>query len=168
MGRRVRVLLLVGALALVPAACHAHGHRAPLSFVLTDVRGFEVDTRAGTVTADMVHRPDTTIALRLTAAELAALAKEFRASHLLAVPEPFPPYPDPPDHHILSQAPSTRWVLDLTLDGRHRHWSWGTQRIPDPSTDDWAALNGAVLRICSVVRQRLECRALPEPTGRYQ
>jgi len=168
MGRRVRVLLLVGALALVPAAGHAHAHRAPLSFVLTDARGFEVNTRAGTVTADMVDRPDTTIALRLTAAELATLAKEFRASHLLAVPEPAPPFPVRADGLIVQQAPSTSWVFDLTLDGQHRRWAWSTARVADPSSTEWDALNGAVNRIRNTVEQRKEFLALPPPNSAYE
>jgi hypothetical protein len=53
-----------------------------------DATGFAVDTKAGTVTQDRVSDPDTTIAMRLTEAQIDTLYEDALRYRLLEMPPP--------------------------------------------------------------------------------
>jgi hypothetical protein len=161
-------LLVLAPLALVLACGDAWGRESSFSFVLEDDRGFRVDTRAGTVTKDMIADPDTTIRLELSHGDLKAIERAFRSTHLVDVPEPHPAYPPSPDGSFVISKPSFVWTLDLEMAGVHRHWQWDTARHVRPPTAEWDALHAAVRTIRDVVDQYADYRALPAASGGYE
>jgi len=154
----VRRAALVLALALCVASPAAGAHR--FAFVLSDDRGFRVDSRAGTVTKDMVIGPDTTVALRLTRDELRRIEEKCRTWHILRVHEPHPPYALP----VQSYDPSLRWTLEVWMDGAHRRFTW-VEWAQTKETPAWHALFAVENRILSIVHARPEWANLPYPRG---
>jgi len=149
------------------APARDHGSQE-FSFVLEEAQGFRVDTRAGTVTKDMIADPDTTIRLRFSRGDLRAIQRAFRAVHLLDVPEPSPLYPKSSNGLIEVVQPSTAWTLDLDMDGQHRHWTWDTSRRVLPATAQWDTLHAAVRTVRKMVEEYQDYRDLPSARGAYE
>jgi len=157
---------VLACLALTP--CPSSAAEPAFSFVLEEAQGFRVDTRAGTVTKDMITDPDTTIRLRFSRGDLRAIARAFRASHLIDVPEPCPDYPPGSNETMSIVSPSFVWTLNLDMDGQHRHWQWSTAQHFSPSTPEWDALRAAVHTIREMLGQYVDYRTLPRARGGYQ
>jgi hypothetical protein len=132
------------------------------AFVYEDGWGTRVDSRAGTVTRDMVGNPDTTVALQLSPAEMRSLYRTFRRVHLLDVREPRPVMP--PTHQMTTLR--TWWRLDVRMDGREKHFFRDDLAVFDrPLPAQWQALFTSLDSIGAIVQRRPEWKRLPRPRG---
>jgi hypothetical protein len=163
----LRRVIAPAVLVLVLASGTARAGEPAFSFVLEEAQGFRVDTRAGTVTKDMIADPDITIRLRFSRSDLRSIERAFRASHLLEVPEPYPDAPPDSNGTTWIVSPSFTWTLDLDMDGQHRHWKWNTARASRTSTQEWDALRSAVRTVRETLDQYMDYRSLPRARGGY-
>jgi hypothetical protein len=134
------------------------------AFAFRSGTGEAVDSRAGTVTKDMVSRPDTTIALRFTPAEMRTVYETFRRVHLLDVREPEPEIPFTNEGGV---QPSFGWRLDVTMDGRQKHFAVNTSFVAHPMPEQWKSLVAAADTVLFIARRRPEVQSLPRPIGGY-
>jgi hypothetical protein len=129
-----------------------------VSFV--DENGFGVDTGKGTVTQDRISDPDTTVAMRLSPAELDTLYDDAIRDRLFEMPQPRPlPWIYFGSH----------WSGVLTLGaGSARHslqwdlWTWN-----EPWSDDHKRLNSYVRKLARMAKKSPAYRVLPRPRGMY-
>lgn len=149
--------------ALLPERSGDRNRYPRQSFVVSyiDGNGFAIDTAVGTVTYDRIVDPDTTIAMRLTTAQLDTLYKAALLDRLFDMPQPW---------RIPSQwAGAEHWGGDLTVGAgsvRHalRRDSWGGT---EPWTDDHKRLQAFVAELRRMVEASPVYRALPRPRGNY-
>lgn len=138
--------------------------RSDFSFELRTDHGYRVDTRTGIATKDMVIDPDTTIALRLTPAELDTI---YRAAISMRIFE----YQEP--HPVLETnggftCPSSVYYLHVEAGGYQRDLRWGTAYNPGGKTlDQWRRLYDLVHMIQRTVAKHPEYQALPPAKGGY-
>jgi hypothetical protein len=133
------------------------------AFAFRSATGERVDSRAGTVTKDMVSAPDTTIALRLSPGEMRVIYETCRRVHLLDVHEPQPEL----RNVVGGRVPAFAWDFDVTMEGKQKHFEIRTSAVMDPPPPQWVALHTAVDSVLTIVRRRPEYRGLPPFRGGY-
>jgi hypothetical protein len=131
--------------------------RVGFGFVLGDNTGFKIDTFRGTVTKDLVEDPDTTIALRLSPAEMDSIYQAMIAMRFFDLPKPPLEFGGVPFF-------ITTFEAHAGLAVEHLEWSTLGRR---PS-DDWKRLDRLTRMIEAMVDRKPEWQALPKSRGAYQ
>lgn len=126
--------------------------------------GTKLDTYAGTMTKDLVDKPDTTIRLVLSEAELDRVHAKMVEIGFFEFPEPHPPWPKEDD---CSQDPHTTVRIEATSGGTTRRLSWSTERCLIHRTPPWKGLAELEVLILDLMAQRPEWKRLPEPQALY-
>jgi len=127
-------------------------------------RGFRVDTFLGLATKDMIGEPDTTIALRLSDAQLDTLYEAVIGMRLFDFSGPTPPF-----HWKADESNSERWARLTVRAGSSRkvlEWSAEYWR-PRPMPDEWKRFVALERTIGRMVMADPGFRALPRPKGVY-
>jgi hypothetical protein len=125
-------------------------------------RGFRVDTFLGMATKDMVERPDTTISMRLSEAQLDTLYDAVIRMRLFDYPGPAPPFHS-------SMGSSDHWSRLTVRAGESRkvlEWYWEYFR-PRPMPDEWKRFANLEHTIGRMVRADSAYRALPSAKRTY-
>jgi hypothetical protein len=126
-------------------------------------RGLRVDTFLGLATKDMIGAPDTTIALRLSDAQLDTLYDAMIRMRLFDYPGPAPPLHSPTSYH------SDRWAsLTVRAGPARKELSWEQDYFrPRPMPDEWKRFDHLERMIVRMVLADSGFRALPPPKGYY-
>jgi len=169
----VLAAVVTACMVFAPAMHGVHAGHSTASdfwFVYETAYGDRVDTRRGLVTKDLVGAPDTTIALRLSDAELARIEQLMRQGGLAGFKEPHPDLA--PTVRVRGgipgdAAPSTACRLEFQLDGRQVRLQWSTAPFMRETTPQWKALFRVERAIRETVEARPEYRRLPRPVGGY-
>ena len=137
--------------------------RRGFGFVLRNSNGANIDSFTGLVTKDLVARPDTTIALALTDAELDTIYRKMIQIRLFDCLGPHPPIKG-----LRFSAPNTTIWFRITAGSVTREFTWNSGLLfPGNTTDDWKRLWEVINMIHGMVERRPEYRALPEAVGAY-
>jgi hypothetical protein len=138
--------------------------RAPAGFgVLFETsNGTRIDTFNGRVTKDLVRDPDTTIALKLTPAELDTLHSAVVHLRLLELPEPHPRLARG------TRSPNEGVKLQVRTPSGTRTFSWHTKHLPHPDdAAEWGRLHEFIGLLRRLPQNHRAYRALPRPRGAY-
>jgi hypothetical protein len=157
--------LLITLLATPVEAAGPKISRAPRGFaVLYETsNGERIDTSSGRVTKDLVVDPDTTIALKLTAAELDTLYSAIVQLRLLKLPEPHPQ-----QDRGSSMDPYEEITLRIRTASDTRTFSWSTTyRSHVDAEDEWRRLSEFIGILRRLPQNHRAYRALPRPRGAY-
>jgi hypothetical protein len=136
-----------------------------------DDRGMLLDSARGTYTIDMVGRPDTTITMLWSEAQLDTMRRAARLFRVMELEEPHPrldaPRPNAEGGITLPPMPCSRALLEVELDGAHKRFEWGCQAgyAPDPS--EWKRLNGYAAFLQRMINHHPAMRTAPRPSGGY-
>jgi hypothetical protein len=126
-------------------------------------RGFRVDTFLSLATKDMIAGPDTTIALKLSDAQLDTLYDTVIRMRLFDYPGPPPPSHSPTSYDSDHSASLT---VRAGQARKELSWSWDDFR-PQPLPDEWKRFDRLERMIGRMVRADSAFRALPPPQGFY-
>ena len=139
--------------------------RSGFGLILESTRGLGVDTFAGTATKDMIGLPDTTIAMRLSDAQLDTLYDMVIHIRLFDNPGPMPQLASNHgfgyESRLTVRAGSSTRVFTWSHD-----YFWPIYR-PHPLPDDWKRFSALLDTIGRMVRTHPAYAALPPPKGIY-
>jgi len=130
-----------------------------LSF--SDATGFAIDTKAGTVTQDRILDPDTTIAMRLSDAQIDTLYEDALRCRLLEMPQPA--------QLQAFACGGEKWsgVLNVQAGAARNSLRWLPWSRVDQWSDDHKRLDAYIEELQRMVHNAPGFRALPRPRGNY-
>jgi hypothetical protein len=149
--------------ALAICACDKTASQGNFGFVYENGYGDKVDTFEGSVTKDMVDKPDTTIHLVLTSAEMDKIYAKLTEMDFFDLPEPHPAQDT--DSMMI---PHTTRLLRVQSGNRTKELHWDDKHRPHKAAEDeWKAIYELINLIRDAVKSHPEYQALPEPTAGY-
>ncbi len=135
-------------------------------FALSTELGFALDSFKGTLTKDMISRPDTMISFRLDKKTMEELRDLYLSARLADLPEPAPPYGSEQwynPEHVLGVV-----RLEIRCGGTAKSFVWHSgHTVGSQYKEEWRRLWWFAETAMIAAMYSPEYRALPKASGGY-